>query len=145
MTEQPASRTMAGDIGDIGAHGLDAQAVLPYGHQTHHGRPASWVVTTVVVIGFVVGGIALCVGLTAVAKLLEQAEVNAFGQPYLEGLVIAILLGVAIRTVWKPGPMWASGISFRCWMWTCALSVISTPGLSRFSGSNSGLMRFMMA
>jgi uncharacterized integral membrane protein (TIGR00698 family) len=57
-------------------------------------------------------GIALCVGLTAVAKLLEQAEVNAFGQPYLEGLVIAILLGVAIRTVWKPGPMWASGISF---------------------------------
>ena len=57
-------------------------------------------------------GIALCVGLTAVAKLLEQAEVNAFGQPYLEGLVIAILLGVAIRTVWKPGPMWVSGISF---------------------------------
>ncbi len=62
MTEQPASRTMAGDIGNIGAHGLDAQAGLPYGHQTHHGRPASWVVTTVVVIGFVVGGIALCVG-----------------------------------------------------------------------------------
>jgi uncharacterized integral membrane protein (TIGR00698 family) len=57
-------------------------------------------------------GIALCVGLTAVAKLLEQAEVSAFGQPYLEGLVIAILLGVAIRTVWKPGPMWASGIGF---------------------------------
>jgi uncharacterized integral membrane protein (TIGR00698 family) len=57
-------------------------------------------------------GIALCVGLTAVAKLLEQAEVNAFGQPYLEGLVIAILLGVAIRTVWKPGPMWSGGISF---------------------------------
>jgi uncharacterized integral membrane protein (TIGR00698 family) len=57
-------------------------------------------------------GIALCVGLTAVAKLLEQAEVNAFGQPYLEGLVIAILLGVAIRTVWKPGPLWTSGIGF---------------------------------
>ena len=57
-------------------------------------------------------GIALCVGLTAVAKLLEQAEVDAFGQPYLEGLVIAILLGVAIRTVWKPGPMWVGGIGF---------------------------------
>src|SRR3954447_20527499 len=55
-------------------------------------------------------GLALCVGLTAVAKLLEQAEVTAFGQPYLEGLVIAILLGVALRTVWKPGPLWASGI-----------------------------------
>jgi len=57
-------------------------------------------------------GLALCVGLTAVAKLLEQAEVTAFDQPYLEGLVIAILLGVALRTVWKPGPLWASGIGF---------------------------------
>jgi uncharacterized integral membrane protein (TIGR00698 family) len=57
-------------------------------------------------------GIALCVGITAVAKLLERAEVSAFGQPYLEGLVIAILIGVAIRTVWKPGPLWAAGIGF---------------------------------
>lgn len=57
-------------------------------------------------------GVALCVGITAVAKLIERAEVTAFGQPYLEGLVIAILIGVAIRTVWKPGPLWTGGISF---------------------------------
>jgi uncharacterized integral membrane protein (TIGR00698 family) len=57
-------------------------------------------------------GVALCVGVTAVAKLLEQAEVSRFGQPYLEGLVIAILLGVAMRSVWKPGPLWSPGISF---------------------------------
>ena len=59
MTEQPASRTMAGDIG---AHGLDAQTGLPYEHEAHHGRPASWVVTALVIIGFIIGGIALCVG-----------------------------------------------------------------------------------
>jgi hypothetical protein len=32
------------------------------GHEAHHGRPASWVVTTLVIIGFIVGGIALCIG-----------------------------------------------------------------------------------
>jgi uncharacterized integral membrane protein (TIGR00698 family) len=57
-------------------------------------------------------GIALCVGVTAAAKLIEKAEVGAFGHLYLEGLVIAILIGVAIRAVWAPGPLWAKGISF---------------------------------
>ncbi len=59
MTEQPASGTMAGDIG---AHGLDAQTGLPYGHEAHHGRPASWVAVAVIIIGFVLGGIALTIG-----------------------------------------------------------------------------------
>ena len=51
-------------------------------------------------------GIALCVGVTAVAKLIEKAEVEASGHLYLEGLVIAILIGVAIRAFWTPGPLW---------------------------------------
>ena len=37
-------------------------------------------------------GIALCVGVTAIAKLIEKAEVEAWGHLYLEGLVIAILI-----------------------------------------------------
>jgi hypothetical protein len=54
---------MAGDItGDTGAHGLDAQTGPPSEHEEFHGRPASWVVTTIVIIGFIVGGIALCIG-----------------------------------------------------------------------------------
>ena len=57
-------------------------------------------------------GVALCVGLTAIAKLLEQAEVSLYGHPYLEGLVIAILLGVLVRTFWTPGPLWKQGIGF---------------------------------
>jgi hypothetical protein len=73
VTEQPASGTVAGDIG---AHGLDAQTGAldaqtgaldaqtgpSYVHEAHHGRPASWVTTCIVVIGFLLGGIALCVG-----------------------------------------------------------------------------------
>jgi uncharacterized integral membrane protein (TIGR00698 family) len=57
-------------------------------------------------------GIALCVGITAVAKLIEKAGAGAFGHVYLDGLVIAILIGVAIRAVWAPGPLWAKGIGF---------------------------------
>jgi uncharacterized integral membrane protein (TIGR00698 family) len=57
-------------------------------------------------------GIALCVAITAAAKLLERAEVGLTGHPYLEGLIIAILIGVAIRTFWTPGPLWKEGIGF---------------------------------
>ena len=57
-------------------------------------------------------GIALCVGITAVAKLIEKGEVDYWGHLYLEGLVIAILLGVAVRAFWTPGPLWGKGISF---------------------------------
>jgi hypothetical protein len=53
VTDQPASRTMAEAVkAPLGADEPEA----------HHGRPASWVVITLVIIGFIVGGIALCIG-----------------------------------------------------------------------------------
>jgi uncharacterized integral membrane protein (TIGR00698 family) len=57
-------------------------------------------------------GIALCVAITVGATALQTAEVGLVGQPYLEALVLAILLGVAIRTAWLPGPRWRPGIDF---------------------------------
>ena len=59
MTEQPTSGTV---VGDTGAHGLDAQTGQSYAHEEYHGRPVSWVVTALVVIGFTLGGIALGIG-----------------------------------------------------------------------------------
>jgi hypothetical protein len=61
VTEQPTS--VAG-TGDTGAHGLDAQTGQSYGHEAHHGRPASWVAVSLIIIGFCVGGIALPIGPT---------------------------------------------------------------------------------
>ena len=55
-------------------------------------------------------GMLLCVAVTVVAMLLEHVEVGFAGQPYLEALVIAIVLGVTIRTAWTPGPAWNAGI-----------------------------------
>ncbi len=59
MTEQAASGTVADAAGNTGAHGLDAQTGVSYGHEAHHGRPASWVAVSVIIVGFIVGGVAL--------------------------------------------------------------------------------------
>ena len=35
-----------------------------HGHEAHHGRPASWVAVSIIIVGFVVGGIAMVPGPT---------------------------------------------------------------------------------
>ena len=57
-------------------------------------------------------GIGLCIGVTAVAWLLEHEEVRLFGRPWLEALVFAIVLGVAIRSIWTPSSLWQTGVEF---------------------------------
>src|SRR6476661_2040820 len=57
-------------------------------------------------------GIFLCVTITLAATLLQAIEVKLVGQPYLEALVLAILIGVAIRTMWTPDLRWVPGIVF---------------------------------
>ncbi len=57
-------------------------------------------------------GLLLCIAVTLSAALLQAIEVAIAGEPYLEALVLAIVLGVAIRTAWSPGPRWRPGIRF---------------------------------
>ncbi len=57
-------------------------------------------------------GVALCASLTAIALAIQSAEEVLFGRSWLEALVIAILLGTAVRTMWTPGQRWANGIAF---------------------------------
>ncbi len=57
-------------------------------------------------------GFLLCLAITLAATLLQVIEIDLAGQPYLEALVLAILIGVAIRTAWTPGPRWVPGINF---------------------------------
>ena len=59
MTEQPASGTV---VGDTGSHGLDAQTGQNYVHEDYHGRRVSWVAVTLIIVGFIIGGIALPIG-----------------------------------------------------------------------------------
>ncbi|HUZ30492.1 MAG TPA: putative sulfate exporter family transporter [Xanthobacteraceae bacterium] len=57
-------------------------------------------------------GVLLCVAITGVATLLQLVETHVLGQAYLEALVLAILLGVALRTAWMPEPRFIPGVAF---------------------------------
>src|SRR5579862_859680 len=57
-------------------------------------------------------GIALCLLVAAGAALLGRAEQSLLGKAWLEPLVLAILLGTAVRTAWNPGARWQVGIAF---------------------------------
>ena len=60
----------------------------------------------------VVPGLLVCFAVTAIAVVLQGVEEQILGHPYIEALVVAILLGIAVRSVWQPGDIWQSGISF---------------------------------
>ena len=60
MAEQSASGAVA--AGDTGASNLDVRTEQSYEHEEYHGRPASWVVSATVIVGFIIGGIALPIG-----------------------------------------------------------------------------------
>jgi uncharacterized integral membrane protein (TIGR00698 family) len=57
-------------------------------------------------------GLALCLLVTAGAFGLQDLEVRLFGRAWLEALVLAIVLGAAVRAVWTPGERWGLGIHF---------------------------------
>ena len=62
--------------------------------------------------GGLLPGLLLCLAVTGAAMLLERVEEAAFGATWLEALVLAILVGTAVRTVWSPGTRWFAGINF---------------------------------
>ena len=57
-------------------------------------------------------GIALCGAVTLAAVGLQVVEEKLLGRPYLEALVLAILLGTFVRSVWTPHRRWLPGIGF---------------------------------
>jgi uncharacterized integral membrane protein (TIGR00698 family) len=57
-------------------------------------------------------GILLCLLITAVSMVVQVVEERVFRHPYIEALVIAILLGMVVRTAWSPSERWRSGIAF---------------------------------
>ena len=62
MAEQASSGTVAGP-GDTGGTGLDAEIGVQLGpahtHDAHHGRRSSWIAVSVIIVGFIVGGVAM--------------------------------------------------------------------------------------
>lgn len=57
-------------------------------------------------------GVVLCVLISLIALAAQNLEERVFAHPYVEALVVAILLGAAVRTVWNPSERWSRGIAF---------------------------------
>jgi uncharacterized integral membrane protein (TIGR00698 family) len=57
-------------------------------------------------------GVLLCIAVAGVSAALEAAERSLFAHPYVEALVLAILLGMAVRSFWNPSERWQAGIAF---------------------------------
>jgi uncharacterized membrane protein YadS len=47
-----------------------------------------------------------------VAYVLQELELAASGRAWIEALVLAILVGTAVRTLWTPGSRWKRGVDF---------------------------------
>ncbi|MBO1038393.1 YeiH family putative sulfate export transporter [Brucella pituitosa] len=57
-------------------------------------------------------GLALSLAVSAVAVGLEKVEEHYTGKAWLEALVLAILIGTAVRSIFRPGKQFAKGIGF---------------------------------
>lgn len=57
-------------------------------------------------------GLGLCVAVTGAAYALQGGEQFLFGRIWLEALVLAILVGTIIRSLWTPHDRWFPGIGF---------------------------------
>ena len=62
MAEQ-ASSGIVQDAGNTGGTGLDAEIGVQLGpehtHDAFHGRRSSWIAVSVIIVGFIVGGVAM--------------------------------------------------------------------------------------
>lgn len=60
----------------------------------------------------VLPGLTLCLIVTAISYGLAAGERSLMGKAWLEALVLAILVGTAIRSLWTPDAKFHAGISF---------------------------------
>ena len=63
-------------------------------------------------VGRLLPGVLLCVTVALICFGLEGLERRQFEHPYVEALVMAILLGMIIRAFWTPAKRWQHGIAF---------------------------------
>ena len=57
-------------------------------------------------------GLALSLAVAAVAMGVQTFETRVFDRIWLEGLVLAILIGAGVRTLWPPPEAFRAGVAF---------------------------------
>ncbi|HEX3863637.1 MAG TPA: putative sulfate exporter family transporter [Stellaceae bacterium] len=94
-------------------------------------------------LGGVLPGVLLCVGVTIVATLLEWIETQLTGRAWVEALVLAILVGTAVRTAWTPGQRWSPGIGISAKLLLEIAIVLLGASLSAGTMAAAGLGLFL--
>jgi uncharacterized integral membrane protein (TIGR00698 family) len=56
-------------------------------------------------------GIALCAAISLAAWRVQLVGERVLGRPWLEALVLAIVIGAAVRAAWRPGERWRDGVA----------------------------------
>jgi uncharacterized integral membrane protein (TIGR00698 family) len=62
--------------------------------------------------GRLLPGLALAAAVSIVSLAIAGVETRLFGHPVIEGLVVAILIGMVVRTAWTPPAPAAAGVRF---------------------------------
>lgn len=57
-------------------------------------------------------GLAIAAAVSLVSLVVAGIETRLFGHPIIEGLVVAILIGMAVRTAWTPPARASAGVRF---------------------------------
>jgi len=57
-------------------------------------------------------GLALAAAVSVASLAIADVETRLFGHPVIEGLVVAILIGMVVRTAWTPPARAAAGVKF---------------------------------
>ena len=57
-------------------------------------------------------GVALVIAVTVVAEVAQSAEIRSFGRAWLEAIVLAIVVGTLVRSLWTPPARYVAGINF---------------------------------
>ena len=57
-------------------------------------------------------GLAACVAVTVAALAVQALELRLFGRGWIDAIVLAILIGAAVRSVWTPPAALRPGIEF---------------------------------
>src|SRR5258708_39345434 len=83
-------------------------------------------------------GIRLSTVVTLVSLAVQYLEERFLSHPYLEALVIAILLGMAVRSVWEPNPRLRTGVAFSAKQILGMAGMVCFGPLSFFSGGFFG-------
>jgi len=59
-----------------------------------------------------VPGLALAIAVSVASLAVARVETRLFGHPVIEGLVVAILIGMVVRTLWTPPAQTSAGVRF---------------------------------